>query len=260
MIPRNTPQAIADVPILQWANAHTVARPLGTGRFSGFVGFHSEIGKDADFDRLCHAAGVARVEIRHQRDSGQPQIVPHWSFGEALTVYPVTAGPPATTISACLQQAEATAAAGIGLAWPSGARSRMAVRVLVVIGEALAQLQLSTRSTMTERLLGALLEHFTACAAADDLVDRSKHPEPIMFHDLGLPLTAGAEVSVGSGETATYTPFVAGHPRRLDRAYIASCWRKNAIHEAAIAAWPGIVAWAAGYRSGETNGDSHLER
>ena len=25
------------------------------------------------------------------------------------------------------------------------------------------------------------------------------------------------------------------------------------------AAWPGIVVWAAGYRSGETNGDSHLD-
>jgi hypothetical protein len=31
------------------------------------------------------------------------------------------------------------------------------------------------------------------------------------------------------------------------------------VHEAAIAAWAGIVAWAAGYRSGETNGDSHME-
>jgi hypothetical protein len=30
------------------------------------------------------------------------------------------------------------------------------------------------------------------------------------------------------------------------------------VHEAALAAWAGVLVWAAGYRSGETNGDSHL--
>lgn len=257
-IPRNTPQAVQDCPILQWANGRTEARPVGVGRFAGFVGFHSEVGKDEAFDRVCHAAGAARMEIRHQRESGQPAIVQHWSFGEQIVLYPITAGPPATTISGCLRAAAATAEAGLGLAWPEGARSRLAIRALLLVGDTPVLIQLSARSTTTDRLLAALLDHYRACAAADSLIDRSKHPEPVMFHELAWPLAAGAEAQVGRGETTTITPFVSAHPRELDRDYITSCWRRKAVHEAALAAWPGIVVWAAGYRSGETNGDSHL--
>lgn len=256
---RNTPQTIQDVPILQWANGRSEARPIGAGRFAGFVGFHVEIGKDESFDRACHAAGVARCEIRHQRPGGT-EIKPHWSLGEQIVLYPITAGPVATTIAGCVQQAAATAAAGIGLAWPSGEKSRMALRCLIGVGDTWQLVQLSARSTATDRLLAALLDHYRACAAADSLIDRARHPEPVQFHELALPLIAGAEQTAGKGEdTAQVVPFVSAHPRDLDRAYISSCWRKSAIHEAALAAWPGIVAWAAGYRSGETNGDSHIE-
>jgi hypothetical protein len=70
-----------------------------------------------------------------------------------------------------------------------------------------------------------------------------------------------AEQAAGKGETtAQLTPLISGHPAELERAYVTSCRRKAAIHEAALASWPGLVVWAAGYRSGETNGDSHLEQ
>ena len=54
-------------------------------------------------------------------------------------------------------------------------------------------------------------------------------------------------------------PLVSNHPAEIDRAYVTSCWRKATVHLAALNAWDGIVVWAAGYRSGETNGDSHLD-
>src|SRR5919108_1509162 len=133
-IPRNTPQSVQDVPILQWASGRTEARSASGGRFAGHVGFHIEAGKDDELDRALHAASIPRIEIRHPRSGAPSEIKPHWSFGDSLRLYPITAGPPATTISACLRSA-ATAEAGLGLAWPQGEKSRMAVRGLLLIGQ-----------------------------------------------------------------------------------------------------------------------------
>jgi hypothetical protein len=258
MIPRNTPPAIQDAPILQYASGHTEARPVGIGRFSGFVGFHVERGKDLAFDWACEQAGVAEVDIRHPRSGGQPEIKRHWSFGESVRFHPITAGPPHRTIAACLRS-PATAQAGLGLAWPQGEKSRFAVRGVIVVGGELLVVQLSVRSTMTECLLAALLDHMRVCTVADDMIDRSKHPEVVTLHELALPLVAGQETSVGRGETSQVAPLRSGHPETIDREYIKSCWRKEALHLVALSAWPSILAWAAGYATGETNGDAHLD-
>jgi hypothetical protein len=267
-IPRNTPQTVQDVPILQWASGHTQARSTPSARFAPFVGFHSEQGKpapgrgpgDSELDAACAAAGVESIEIRHPRPGGF-EVKPHWSFGEAIRFHPVTAGPPATTISGCLRLADQTAAAGIGLLWQPGEKSRLAVRGLLLVDGVPFLVQLSVRSTMTGFLLAALLDHYRVCDTADSIIDRGKHPEMVALHELALPLVAGPEQAAGKGETtAQITPLISGHPAELDRAYVSSCWRSKAIHEAALASWPGLVVWAAGYRSGETNGDSHLDQ
>jgi hypothetical protein len=259
-IPRNTPQAVQDCPVLQWASGRTEARPISGGRFQGFVGFHVERGKDQALDATCEAASVAQMELRHPRPSGTPVVVTHWAFGEQLRFYPITAGPPATTISGCLRLADATAASGLGLAWPAGEKSRLAVRGFILVGETPILVQLSVRSTMTTYLLSALVDHYRVCDTADSIIDRAKHPDPVTLHELALPLSAGTEISVGRDETTLITPLMSAHPAELSKEYITSCWRSKAVHEAALAAWPGIVVWAAGYRSGETNGDSHLDQ
>ena len=110
---------------------------------------------------------------------------------------------------------------------------------------------------MTGFLLAALLDHYRVCDTADSIIDRAKHPEPVVFHELALPLIAGNEQAAGKGEaTAQITRLIIGHPAELERGYITSCWRKHACHEAA---WAGLVVWAAGYHSSETNGDSYLD-
>lgn len=259
MIPRNTPQSVQDAPIVQWASGRTEARPAGHSRYSGLVGFHSEVGKDAAFDAACQAAGVAQVTIRHPREGGPAVEVLHWSFGETLAVYPLTAGPPYRSLVACLKSAR-TAEAGLGLVWPQGERSRLAVRCYILVGDAPHLVQLSVRSTMTDHLLAALIAHVRACEAADALIDRAKHPDVVALYELALPLGPGAEVAAGKRETTTIVPLAAQHPAPLTAQAIraARLWRPESVAQAALTDWPDVVAWAAEYCSGATNGDSHV--
>ena len=71
--------------------------------------------------------------------------------------------------------------------------------------------QLSCRSRMTDVLLGALLDHGRVCEAADSLVDRTKHPEVVTYHEIALPLGPAEEEEWGKGDTATVVPFRSTH-------------------------------------------------
>lgn len=245
------------LPVIQWASGHTDARTTAS-RFGPLVGSHSEVGRDAALDEAATAAGTPQMDIRHPRAGGPGEIKRHWAFGESLLFFPLTAGPPARTISACIRQhALATAESGIGLAWPVGSKSRMAVRGYLLLAHTPVAVQLAVRSTMTSALLAALLQHLADCETADTLIDRARHPAPVACHELAMLLVAGDEVSVGSGETSLITPFLAT-PLEEDKAALAIRWRPATIDRAAVTDWAATQAWAAGYASGETNGDSHL--
>lgn len=255
-IPRNVaPPEATHLPIIQWASGRGEARGQGQSRFTGFIGFHSEVGKDELLDEACAAAGIPQIEIRH-RNSG---IKAHWAFGERLAIFVVTSGPPARTVSACVRQfARLTAEAGIGLSWPAGEKSRMAVRGYIVPGQTPVAVQLAVRSTMTNALLAALLQHLEDCQTADSLVDRAIHPALIACHELAMVLIAGTETSVGNEETTLITPFIA-QPMEATKEAVVQRWRSKAVNVAAINDWAGIAAWADGYALGTTNGDSHLQ-
>ena len=244
---RTSPPAVP----LQWANGKPVARPAGsTVRFSPFVGFHVEVGKDPVLDALLTTAAQDKVEIRHQRPRGT-EVVLHWNLGETVDFLPLTAGPVAATVTASLSNGVAaeTATAGIGLRWSRirGERSKLAVRGFVThLWRPSYQplVQLTVRSRMTDRLLTALLDHTRAAVAADLAVNRSLHPDPVSPAELWLPLGPGAETEFGSHTTATVTPLVSRHPPTLSREYLRSIWRSDEIWEAATAAWTGVQAWA----------------
>ena len=130
MIGRNKVRSVQDAITLQYANGKSNARLTpGSGRFAPFVGFHVEVGKDADFDLAMQAAKISQIEIKHQRPGGA-EIVRHWSFGERIGFFPITSGPVAQTVAASLsdRNVRSTAEAGIGLRWGAGERSRMAPR------------------------------------------------------------------------------------------------------------------------------------
>lgn len=254
MIPRTTPRpTVPDAVMLQWANGKPVARPIGRGRFVPWVGWHIEVGKDAALDELLLGAGFERLEFKHQRPGGS-EIVQHWDLGQRIDLLPVTSGPPAQTIGACLANGTAreTAEAGLGLHWPTGERSQLAVRGIVRDLWAAGYrglVQLTTKSRMTDWLLRALLEHTRVAVAADDLVDRQKYPDrQVSPAELWLPLTGGEEAEFGKGDTATVVPIVSAHPAELDREYLRGRWRPDDVYQAAAHAWPLVQAWAREYQ------------
>jgi len=253
MIGRNRVQVAQDAPTLQWANGKTLYRSTpGAGRFVPMVGFYIEVGRDEELDRaLREEAGAPTIEIKHQRQGGA-EIVRHWFLGETVRLYPITSGPIAPTVAASLagRMAQRTQEAGIGLRWGQGERSKMAVRgylnVLARVGY-VRPVQLSVRSKMTDVLLSALLDHGRVCEAADDLVDRTRHPAVVTYHEIALPLGPGEEQEWGKGDTATVVPFKSLHPAEITAEYLRTVWRPDAVHAAAERDWESIQAWAAEY-------------
>jgi hypothetical protein len=242
-IPRDTTGS--DIISLQWSNGKSVARTANTDtRFMPLVGWHIEMGRSDLVDQALHTANTARIEIKHQRPGGA-EIKPHWYLSEQIVVYLVTAGPYATTIGGLLREPEIAADSGIGVAWPAGERSRLALRGYLAATGPDVLLSLGVRSKMSDELLKALLDHARVCAAADALVDRAKHPDEVAFHEVGLPLGAGAETEWGKDDTATVVPFVAQHPAEATREYIVQRWRAGAIDAAARRDWPEVQRWAA---------------
>lgn len=252
MIGRNKIQAVQDAATLQYANGKSLARQtVGSGRFTPLVGFHIEVGKDAELDEAMRAAKVAQIEIKHQRQGGA-EIVRHWFIGESVRLYPVSSGPIAPTVAGSLsgRNAQLTSEAGIGMRWGSNERSKMAIRgyldVLVRAGH-VRLVQLSVRSRMTDVLLGALVDHGRACEAADDLIDRTRHPEVVTYHEIALPLGPADEQEWGKGDTATVVPFKSLHPADVDSEYLRTVWRPDSVQAAAYRDWESIQAWAHEY-------------
>ncbi len=263
MIGRNRIQSTQDVVILQYANGKSLARAsLGAGRFAPYVGFHVEAGRDAELDEAMRAARVGQIEIKHQRQGGA-EVVRHWGLGEHIRFYPVTSGPVASTVAGSLsgRNRQRTAEAGIGVRWGQGERSRLAIRgYLDALARAgyLRLVQLSVRSRMTDVLLAALIDHGRVCEAADSLVDRSRHPEEVTYHEIALPLGPGEEEEWGKGETASVVPFRSMHPATIDAEYLRGVWRPDNVHTAALRDWESIQLWAQEYATQSEEGTNGM--
>jgi hypothetical protein len=135
----------------------------------------------------------------------------------------------------------------------------MAIRgyldVLVRVGY-LRLVQLSVRSRMTDVLLGALVDHGRVCESADNLVDRTRHPEIVTYHEIAMPLGPADEQEWGKGDTATVVPFKSLHPVDVDAEYLRGAWRPDSVDAAAYRDWESIQTWANEYanQAEETNG------
>jgi hypothetical protein len=207
---RNRPTADGH-PILQWHNGKTTARHAGKPRFAeGFVGFTVEAGRWEAFDRTAVELAVPKVEIKHRRP-GTFEVKEHWSLGDEMSVYPLTAGPVRATMTIAARTPQDSARrAGIVARW-DGDKTRLAFWVLPVFGGLVHQapLILTARSRMTDYLYGALLDHCTrVCDAVEAHLGQSAS---IMPWDIALPLIPDEQREFGKGEQTTVTPLASGH-------------------------------------------------
>lgn len=251
---RNQVQSsVSDAPIIQWNNGRMEVRlNPGQGRFlNNAPGFFSEVGKDQLFDEFCATAELSQIEIRHPRSTGAPAVVLHWDLGEKLRFYPLTSGPVAPTVAASLSARNhaATIEAGIGIRWGrgTGERSRLALRGYLQVTDRLIfhdPVQISVKSKMTDELLAALVDHVRVCEVADTLIDRNKHPDMVQCFELAMLLGPGAEQVWGSDVTTMVFPLASEHPATVDRAYIKTLWRYEAMVVRALEDWPAVQEWA----------------
>ncbi len=251
MIGRNKVRQNQDVVTLQYANGKSMARPIGGGRFAPYVGFHIEVGKDTEVEAALGSAQVSQIEIKHQRPGGA-EVIRHWALGETIRLYPVTSGPVAATVASSLagRNAALTAEAGLGLRWGEHERSKLAIRAyleLLVRASCLRLVQLSVRSRMTDELLKALIDHGRVCEAADNLIDRARHPEVVCFHEIALPLGPGEEALWGKSDTTSVIPFRSTHPELIDADYLRGVWRPDLVQSTALRDWESIQLWAHEY-------------
>lgn len=247
----------AGPPALQWANGITKAKRNGDKRATGIVGWYSEAGKDNDFDAVCHAAGVERITVVHQdQSSGNNKETTDWYFGNTIVFYPLTTGPLAATVGGCLSRyAVQTADAALAMRWPEGAKSQLSVQGYVTIGDALVLVRVTASSTMTDKVLAAILDHVRVAEYADKIVDRTKHPDPIGLYELALTLTDGEEYAAGAKKrtsaapvlTTAVVPVVSGHPAELTPGYIKNIYNRD-IAAYATEDWDAAVAWAHEYQ------------
>ena len=221
MLPkRNKLITVSDALPLQWANGKAeIRRTPGQGRFvTGEVGWYAEAGKSAEFDGWATKHGLPTMEIRHPRPTGPAEVVTHWNLGERVGFIPISSGPVAESVPASLkgQAIRQTAQAGLGLRWPEGEKSKLAVRGYLVLDVGQRRqvfahaMQLTARSTMTDVLMTALVAHTHVCQRADIFWKRTE--DTVGCFELLLPLGVGPEVERGKGEKTTITLFACLHP------------------------------------------------
>lgn len=264
-IGRNRVKVVVSAAVVQWANGRTMFREAGgAGRFGPLVGFHTEVGKDGELDELARELAFPTIEIRHQgTGQGGGGIKRHWFLGETLRLYPVTAGPTASTVGGLIAAGDATAEAGIGVRWPDGEKSRLAVRGYLdslIRADYRHPVQLSVRSLMTEHLLATLVDHVRVCEAADGLIDRGRHPDVVSLHEVALVLGAGQETPFGKGETTDAVPLRSAHPQAVDAVYLRGVWRPEVVAEQAPRDWASIQQWAREFAAGGEAGQPEPQR
>lgn len=239
---RNTAQPIAERTALQWANGRTEYRQPN-GRFGPLVGFHVQQGKSAAFDALAKAAQIPTITIRHPREGAAPELVDHWSLGEAVRVFPLTYGPLTTTMAGATQIADRMAAeAGIVASWIDHSYLGLLVLVETAAGVCAEPLVLSAKSRSTPHLYGALLDHLRMCEQADAVAGIEV---PCAW--IALPLIAGEEFPAGGEQTTNITPMRADYadaPATIDAAYLSRMSLPKDLRTEAKTATARAVDWA----------------
>jgi len=249
----NLPEAIiasGSAPLLVWHSGSSKADQTGKGRFTSYLGWAIEAGKDPILDRACVDAGYKQMKMQHFGGDESEQ----WNIGEELRLFPLTAGP---CVKSALQYNRGDtlrrlADAGLVAAWPATdydgrkGRSSIAFRGIVpALWNAgyTGLVQVGAKGMVTDSLLQALADHAgRARMPVQDALGKTISP-PLLL----LPLVAGADKIVGKeGAQSNVTLIACGHPKTYTVEEAQALLAPEDIEQALDAEWPEVQAWARG--------------
>lgn len=215
--PARRPQPTIADPLLQWASG------LPTSDRRIYAGWLVEARKDEALDQAMDAAGFPLVTIKH----GSGNLVQHWAV-ETANVFVVADG-----VQSIGEMKHTADRFGIAFGWRTlnGGRQQSQLRCRVFLRELLqvgytAPLLLTVKGTLTGDLLAALMRQY-------DVLDENallrkaakKEPWDLPFYAFSIPLSAGAEVTRGTGgQTKELTPMVAQIPEQVGKEYLKAHW------------------------------------
>lgn len=207
---------IAD-PLLQWASG------LPTSDRRIYAGWLIEARKDEALDQAMDAAGFSPITIKH----GSGNLVTHWAV-ETATLFVVADG-----VQSIGEMKRTTDRYGIAFGWRTGqgGRQQSQLRVRVLLRELLAvgyeqPLLMTVKGTLTGDLLSALMRQYDVLDENARLRKQAKkEPWDLPLYAFSIPLSAGAEVTRGTGgQTKELTPMVAQIPDAISKEYLKAHW------------------------------------
>jgi len=245
----NLPDAIiasGSAPLLVWHSGSSKADQTGKGRFSSYLGWAIEAGKDPILDRACVDAGYKQMRMQHFGGDESEQ----WNIGEELRIFPLTAGP---CVKSALQYNRGDtlrrlADVGLVAAWPAtdydGRKGRSSIAFRGIVPALWAAgytglVQVGAKGMVTDSLLQALADHAgRARMAVQDALGRTISPPQLL-----LPLVAGPDKIVGKeGAQSNVTLIACGHPKTYTAEEAQALLAPEDIEQALDAEWPEVQA------------------
>lgn len=232
--PARRPQPPQSGALLQWATGlQTTDRTL-------YAGWLIECGKDENLDSALGAASFGTVTIKH----GSGNVVTHWALPQAA-LFVACAG-----VQSIGEMKRTDERFGIAFGWTtkegraqSVLRMRVYVQELLTVGYA-EPITLSVKSTLTGDLISALTANYDVLDAVNPIrAGLSKPPIAVPYYAVAVTLTAGAEVSRGSGgQSKAITPMVCASLPTKE--YILGHWCRKPWAEVIEADLDATVAWS----------------
>jgi hypothetical protein len=222
--------------------------------------------KDEALDAAMDAAGFSLVTIKHR--SGN--LVTHWAV-ETADVFVVADG-----VQSIGEMKRTTDRFGIAFGWrpartegrglraeyrgardsvlspqSSALKVQSQLRCRVLLRELLAvgydqPLLLTVKDTLTGDLLTALMRQYDVLDTNAELRKAAmKEPWQLPFYAFSIPLSAGAEVTRGSGgATKEITPMIAAIPETITKEYLKAHWIGRSWVATIEPLVDGAVAWS----------------
>ncbi|MBA3947219.1 MAG: hypothetical protein H0X37_22000 [Herpetosiphonaceae bacterium] len=243
-MPRIKPQESSKRPGLSWSSGKEV---IGQDRVHR--GLFLDTGLDAALDDAAEAAGWQRGDLPHMEGTRE-----HWLVPTPTPLFVLIDGVPFTKMAALVRND--VSYAGIGVRWPQGQKSALAVQVLhpdLLAQSYTTPLSLTVSGTSTDDLLQALLTHDAVLTVCEAAAAARGNPRVFEFWEIALMLKAGDKVARGSAQTSMISPIICAHPTKPSVDYLRTLLAPKVVGDVVTAQSAAIRSWATEFARPEFN-------